>query len=94
MENNIWKTINNDISSFIEKNILPNIVSFGIARLFYMNYEFNESLDMYYNSFKSLVNIVGENKYLVKMITANLLRDKYDLLIIQESPLTLEQIKR
>lgn len=84
--------LNKDLSKYLELNVLPNLLAFSLARLFYNNSLTDESLDCYYNSIKSLINLVNENKDIVLKIAKHILSDKYNLLIVDEKHLRIIRI--
>lgn len=95
IKNNSWKIVNNDILKYLELNVLPNILAFGIARLFYLE-KLNSTISFlyYYNSIKSLINITNEDEVLVENIMKQILKDKYYLEIISYNPLRVIHKKR
>lgn len=95
IKNNSWHIVNNDILKYLELNVLPNILAFGIARLFYLK-KLTSTLSFlyYYNSIKSLINITNEDKVLVENIMKQILKDKYYLEVICYNPLRVIHNKK
>ncbi len=80
----------NDLSKYIEIIILPELIAFSLARLYYYNNLKEISFCKYINSIRKLINIRNINYKLVKNITTNILRNKYNLKIISYYPIKLK----
>lgn len=85
MNYNNWVAINKDIAKYLEKNILPNLLAFVIARLYYTG-ELKDNYDTLYNTTKAYINLVGERKKIVTSIMGNILLNRYQLKIVRLYP--------
>ena len=68
MKNYTYDNFNQDVAKYIELNLLPHLLAFSFAMLYSHHMLEEESFDRYYNSIRSLVNVIGENKALVQTI--------------------------
>ena len=92
MKNYTYDNFNQDVAKYIELNLLPHLLAFSFAMLYSHHMLEEESFDRYYNSIRSLVNVIGENKALVQTIMKQILIDKYRLKCVSISPLKFKKI--
>lgn len=92
MKQNEWQYLDKQLSYFMIYNILPNMISYSVSLLYFSNVNYDNSYYKLYNSIKSYTNIVGEDKVLVNSIVRNILKNKYNLLILSFYPLKIKRI--
>lgn len=92
MKQNEWQYLDKQLSYFMIYNILPNMISYSVSLLYFSNVNCDNSYYKLYNSIKSYTNIVGEDKVLVNSIVRNILKNKYNLLILSFYPLKIKRI--
>ena len=89
MKYNEWEYLNKQLINFIEYSILPKMLAYSIASIYYANLSTNENFYNIYNSIKSYVNINFESKKLVINIMNNILKNNYSLIITSYNPLII-----
>ncbi len=92
MKKYTYSNFNQDLAKYIELNLLPHLLAFSFAKLYYHHMLEEESFDKYYNSIRSLVNVIGENKELVISIMRRILIDKYNLECVTLFPLIIKRV--
>ena len=90
--NNNWNILNNKLIYYLQYNSLPNLLAVTIAYLYYYDLEC-DNFDYLYNNIKSYINICNEDKNNVLVITKNILKNKYSLIIYNYFPLIIKSIK-
>ena len=79
---NNWHDINEVNLYYIKYNILPNLISFGIAYAYYNEINLDCSLKEYINNVISLFNIYNiQVKDQIKLVD-NILLNRYKLMVI------------
>lgn len=91
--NKIIKPFIDNYDEYIESYIMPEVIAYYIANGHYRNYLSNCSFIRHYNSAKDIINYFDEDYEKVKAEVFKLLRIKYGLIIINEDPLELKEIK-
>lgn len=92
MKGQDWEKINKQLVIFLEYNIFPNMLAFGISNIYYSNLNSKENYYNIYNSIKSYINITHESKRLIINITNNILKNHYNLEILNYNPLIIKKI--
>jgi len=82
-----------NFNKYIEKYILPELVSFGIASGYERSAIWTGSLKQHYNSLKDRIPIFNEDYDQVIKDIKNLLEIKYSLLITNDDPLEIKKIE-
>ena len=78
---------------FIETYVIPEVIAYYIANLFYRRAIRKCTFTQYYNSAKEIINLFGEDYKKVKADVIKLLRIKYALEITNENPLEIKKIE-
>lgn len=92
MDNKDWELINKQLIDFIEYSILPRMLAYSVASVYYANLNNKDSFYNIYNSIKSYINITNESKKLVINVTNNILKNNYSLIITNYNPLIIKKI--
>ena len=77
----------NNLGLYLEHVILPELIAFGIADMYYHNIDINKSYKYFFNFYKRYVNVRFINYRIVLTIVKNILKNKYHLLIVEYYPL-------
>lgn len=64
---------------FIETYVMPEVIAYYIANLFYRKAIRKCTFTQYYNSAKDIINLFGENYKKVKILYAYMLPSKYNI---------------
>lgn len=89
----ILKPFVDNYDEFVVSYIMPEVIAYYIANSYYRNAMYECSFLQHYNSAKDLINLYGEDFEKTKAEVFKLLRIKYALLITNENPLELKEIK-
>ena len=92
MKEKDWEKLNKQLLIFLEYNILPNMLAFSISNIYYSNLNNKENFYSIYNSIKSYINITYESKRLVINVMNNILKNHYNLEIVNYNPLIIKKI--
>ncbi|MDE6141533.1 MAG: hypothetical protein K2G03_02915 [Bacilli bacterium] len=87
-----WQKVNEDIAKFIELFVLPNTLAFALAKLYFDSIEIDDSYEVFYNTIRTLFNIIDEDKKLVFKIMSQILYVKYGLIYENTNPIKLKKI--
>lgn len=82
-----------NLSEYIKRYALPELVAFALASGFDRNAIWQDSLEHHYNSFKDRISIGNEEYKVVIPEVKRLMEIKYSLRIINEKPLEIERIE-
>ncbi|HPE14943.1 MAG TPA: hypothetical protein PLT65_03830 [Bacilli bacterium] len=91
--NKILKPFIDNYDEFVESYIMPEVIAYYIANSYYRNAMYETTFIQEYNSAKDLINLFGEDYEKTKAEVFKLLRIKYALVIINESPLEFKKIE-
>ncbi len=89
-----WRKINEANLFYIEYNILPNLIAFGLAYTFYNKLKLNCSIWEYFNNVLSLFNISNINIKKQFKLVDNILINKYNLMVVDVYNIELIKIKK
>ena len=91
---NAWRNINEVNLYYIKYNIIPNLISFGLAYSYFNKIELNCSLKEYINNVISLFNVYNININDQMKIVDTILITKYKLMILNVEKIQLINIKK
>lgn|SRR5574344_881619 len=91
--NAILKPFIDDYDNYIQNYIMPEIIAYYIANSYYRNAMYETTWIQEYNSAKDLINFFNEDYEYVKKEVFKLLKIKYALEVISESPLNFKKIE-
>lgn len=90
---NSWKKLNDSLLYYMEYNILPNMLAYGLAYSFFNKLSLDCSFSQYFNSVLSMFNIIDiEMKKQFKLVD-KILTSKYGVLIINIDPIEIIKIR-
>lgn len=88
---NILVPYHNNFENYMEKYIIPETFAFDLANSHYRDCLCDASLQIHYNSMCDVFNGFNESFYIVKPFVIELLKIKYNLVIVSDNPLVLEK---
>ena len=91
---NTWRNINEVNLYYIKYNIIPNLISFGLAYSYYNKIELNCSLKEYINNVLSLFNIYNISIIDEIKLVDNILINRYKIMIINVDKIEFISIKK
>lgn len=90
---NVIDPFYDNFDEYVITYVMPEVIAFYIASLYYRNAMWEATFFQHYNSAKDIFNIDEKNYKRLKTEIIKLLRIKYSLEIISEDPLDFKRIE-